>query len=101
MSVTYSAFNHKEWEDAGLRDFSDFSECARYVNQSEYGDGQLEGGWYYVDDESGAMIVYYGFFGNDNSPGASVATYADVFDCREEYREFVDSLEKSPEYADE
>ena len=77
MSDHYCAFDHEEWDSAGLKDYGDFAECVSYVNQREYGDGSLAGGWYYCDDET--RTIYSGSFGNDNSPGASMYTYADVY----------------------
>jgi hypothetical protein len=94
----YSAFDHKEWEAAGLKDFGDFAECVEYINQCEYGDGQLEGDWYYGDDDT--LTVYAGSFGNYNSPGASAYTFANVYDDADEYRARVASLAAEPEYLD-
>jgi hypothetical protein len=94
----YSAFDHKRWAEAGLKDFGDFAECVEYVNQSEYGDGQLEGEWYYCDDDT--LTVYSGSFGNYNSPGASSYTTADVYDDKTEYEEEKARWEGCPEYLD-
>jgi len=69
---------HQAWKNAGLMDYGDFADCVEYVNQSEYGDGQLEGEWYWIDYEN--FVIYHGSFGNYNSPGADAFTKADVYD---------------------
>lgn len=95
----YTAWDHKAWAEAGLKDYGDFSDCVEYVNQSEFGDGQLEGEWWYADDDT--RTVYYGSFGNDNSPGASSYTYADTFpDDEAGYKEAVGRWEAYPEYLE-
>lgn len=101
MPMNYNAFNHKAWAEAGLKDFGDFAECVEYVNQSEYGDGQLEGEWYYCDDET--RTIYTGTFGNYNSPGASSYTNADVYDEDEidDYNAEKAKLEAQDEYSEE
>jgi hypothetical protein len=99
MGTNYIAWNHKAWATAGLKDYGDYSDCIEYINQSEYGDGQLEGEWFWNDDE--ARTIYYGSFGNDNSPGADSYTAADVYDTEEEYREALAEWEAKPEYLDE
>ena len=99
MSVTsYKAFDNQEWTKAGLYDFNDISEMVTYINQTELGDGQLEGEWYYCDDES--ITIYHGTFGNDNAPGASLYTSADVYDDVEEYEAESLRLEMCDEYAE-
>lgn len=101
MSTSYNAFDHKAWEAAGLKDFGDFAECVEYVNQFELGDGQLEGDWFYCDDET--LTIYTGSFGNYNSPGASSYTNADVYEAdeKEEYEAEKAKLEAQPEYDPE
>ena len=94
----YTAFDHKEWSKAGLEDFEKFSEMVEYINQTELGDGTLEGEWYYCDDES--MTIYHGTHGNDNSPGASCYTYATVFDDVGEYEAESLRLEMCDEYVE-
>jgi hypothetical protein len=93
----FTACDYAEWKNAGFKDFEDFSECVEYVNQSEYGDDQLEGEWYYADDET--HVIYWGSFGNYNSPGASHFTYAEQFTV-EEYQKAVKRWESMPEYAE-
>lgn len=98
---SYCAFDYKAWEAAGLKDFGDFADCVEYCNQSEYGDGQLEGEWYYIDNET--KTIYYGSFGNDWAPGASSYTYADVYSDDEvvEFSNVALDWEEAPEYLDE
>ena len=94
----YNAFKQNEWVDAGLKDFCEFSDCIEYVNQSYYGDDHLEGEWYYCDDEK--LTIYFGSFGNYNSPGASSYTYASVYETVEDYQKMKAAWESYPEYID-
>lgn len=93
-----NAFDHKAWTAAGFKDFSEYGDGIEYVNQSEYGDGQLEGEWWYADDK--ALVIYSGSFGNDNSPGAESYTYAEQYDTREEFDAAVKEWESKPEYLE-
>lgn len=99
MSKHFNAFGHKEWDEAGLKDFGDFSDMIEYINQEDFGD-YTEGEWYYCDDEK--RTIYTGTFGNYNSPGASSYTNADVYeeDERDEYEKDKANLEAQPEYAE-
>ncbi len=97
-SANYNAWNHKEWEAAGLLSFEDFSDAIEYVNQRDIGD-QLEGGWWYSDDDK--MTIYTGTFGNYNSPGASSYTKADIYDDADEFKAEIAKLEAMPEYVDD
>jgi hypothetical protein len=109
MPVTINAFNHAAWERRGLKDYADFAECVTFCDQSEYGDGQLEGEWFFIDDEplpNGNRVIYFGSFGNDNAPGASAYTNAEVFDGSDpdEMAEFTiraQEWEGKPEYIEE
>lgn len=98
MSDHYCEFDHKAWQAAGLKDYGDFSECVEYVNQEEDGPDQDRGEWYYCDDDT--LTIYYGSFGNYNSPGASSYTYADVYeqDERADYERVKAEWESYPEY---
>lgn len=95
MSFTVKASDHSEWEKNSLEDFCDFSDKIEYVNQGEdafsgYGE------WHYIPDEplapmkdvgeykANERVVYYGTYGNDNSPGASHYTYGEIFDMDDE-----------------
>lgn len=95
MSFTVKASDHAEWEKNSLEDFGDFSDKIEYVNQGEdafsgYGE------WYYVPDEplapmkdvgeynANERVIYFGSYGNDNSPGASHYTNAEIFDMDDE-----------------
>ena len=98
MPAHYTASDHMSWNGAGLEDFEKFSEMVEYINQTELGDGQHEGEWYYSDDEN--LTIYHGTFGNDNSPGASDYTYATVFDDIAEYEAESLRLEMCDEYAE-
>lgn len=93
----FTAFNHSEWEANGLKDFCLFSDAIEYVNQKEYGDGQLEGEWYYADEDK--LTVYWGTFGNDNSPGASSYTHAEIYTDKAEFDCVVSMWKSQPEYT--
>lgn len=99
MSQSYNAFDHKSWDAAGLKDYGDFSDMVEYINQRDIGD-QLEGEWYYCDDET--RTIYSGSFGNYNSPGASSYTNAEVYDEDEidDYNAEKARLEQCEEYAE-
>lgn len=98
-STDYCAWNHREWEAASLKDYGDFAECVAYVNQEEDGFEQLRGEWF--ADDVDALTIYWGSFGNYNSPGASSYTYACVYDCLEDFQAALAEWEAMPEYADE
>lgn len=89
-----------EWERAGLKDFGEFADRVEFVNQREDGPFDcLRGEWYWGDDDS--MTIYSGTFGNDNSPGASMYTYADQYDLWGEYLAALGRWAQKPEYLDE
>jgi hypothetical protein len=108
MSFTIKAFNHEEWDSYGLADFAEFSDRITEVNVGEdsfsgYGE------WYYVPGEplpSGHRVIYFGSWGNDNSPGASLYTHATLFVMNDpdEMADFalrVRELESQPEFDDQ
>lgn len=85
--------------NAETRDFSDYADCVTYCNRSEYGDGQLEGEWYYCDDVN--CVIYSGSFGNYNAPGASGYTHCDLYETRQAYEDDKAAWEAEPEYEGE
>lgn len=108
MSFTINAFKHEEWQRLGLADFADFADRITECNVGEdsfsgYGE------WFYVPDEplpNGDWVIYHGTWGNDNSPGASMYTYAEIFDGSDpdEMAEFAlrqRDWESKPEYDDQ
>jgi hypothetical protein len=99
MMMDYAACEHGEWSEAGLKDFTDYSDCITYCYQSHYNVDQLQGKWWYADEE--ALTIYWGSFGNYNSPGASHHTYANVYDDREEFLKEVGWWECIPEFLEE
>lgn len=96
--TSYRAYDHKAWAKNGLRDFGDYAERVTYINQTEYGDGQLEGEWFYCDDKE--QTIYHGTFGGWHSPGADHYTSADVYALVEDYQQEVARLESMEEYLD-
>jgi hypothetical protein len=82
MSFTLNAFDHAEWEHHGLSDFGDFAEM---INECNVGEDSFSGfgEWFFIPDEmlpNGDRVIYFGSWGNDNSPGASMYTNAEIFD---------------------
>lgn len=105
MSFTITAFNHQEWIRYNLTDYGDFADMISEVNVGEnafsgYGD------WFFIPDEplpNNDHVIYFGSWGNDNSPGASSYTYAEIFDMDDEedaeaYRQRVKEWESQPDY---
>ena len=107
MPYTINAFNHDEWERQGLADFSDFADQISECNMGEDSFSGF-GEWYYVPDEplpNGDRAIYFGSWGNDNSPGASTYTNAEIFDALDhdqliEFSERVDHWESQTEYVE-
>ena len=104
MSKTICAFNHDDWQRYGLAEFGDFADRINEVNVGEdYGE------WYFVPDEplpTGERVIYYGSWGSDHSPGASMYTHATLFDVTDpdELADFtlrVQHLESQPEHDDQ
>lgn len=97
MSESYGAWRHREWAEAGLKDFSEFADCIEYVDQRDYGD-LVVGWWWHFDSSS--RVVYSGSFGNDNSPGASHYTYAEAYDDKCELDAALAHWKSKPEYLE-
>jgi hypothetical protein len=106
MSFILTAFNHIEWSRYGLADYSDFVDHIVECNMGEdafsgYGE------WYFIPDAplpNNDHVIYSGSWGNDNSPGASSYTHAEIFDMDDpddaaEYSKRVKQWESSPEWA--
>lgn len=92
------ASNYQDWAAAGFKDYGDFADMVTFCNQSEYGDGQLEGDWFYGDDDE--RVIYSGSFGNYNAPGSSSDTFAERYETEDEYRAALAEWEAYPEYLD-
>ena len=108
MPFTISAFNHAEWTRHGLADYGDFADQITEVNVSKdafSGNGE----WFFVPNEplpNGDHVIYFGSWGNDNSPGASAYTNAEIFDALDpdqlvEFSKRVEHWENQPEFAEE
>lgn len=107
MPFTLNAFNHDEWERHGL---ADYSEYADRITECNVGEDSFSGfgEWFFVPDESlpnGDRVIYFGSWGNDNSPGASTYTNAEIFDALDpdqlvEFSKRVDHWENQPEYIE-
>jgi len=105
MNFTINAFNHAEWQRHGLADFEDFADQITECNMGEDSFSGF-GEWYFIPEEplpNGERVIYYGSWGNDNSPGASSYTYAELFDVTDpdELAVFalrVEFMEGQPEY---
>jgi len=108
MPFTLSAFNHDEWERHGLVDFGDFADT---ISECNVGEDSFSGfgEWFFVPDEplpNGDRVIYFGTWGNDNSPGASMYTNAEVFDGNDaavlaEFNRRVKHWESQPEYVED
>ena len=96
-SEHYCMADHGSWRAANLRDDLP-GDGAEYVNQEPDGFDCYCGEWYDFDDAR--WIIYWGTFGNYNSPGASHYTYAEIYDTAEEYKEAVAAWEAKEEYND-
>jgi hypothetical protein len=82
MSFTINAFNHDEWNRHGLADYGDFADQITECNVGEDAFSGF-GEWFFVPDEplpNNDRVIYFGSWGNDNSPGASMYTNAEIFD---------------------
>lgn len=107
MPFTINAFNHEEWNRQGLADYSEFADRITECNVGEDSYSGF-GEWFYVPDEplpNGDRVVYFGSWGNDNSPGASTYTNAEIFDALDpeqlvEFSERVDHWESQPEHIE-
>jgi hypothetical protein len=107
MPFTLNAFDHDEWERHGLADYSEFADRITECNVGEDSFSGF-GEWFYVPDEplpNGDRVIYFGSWGNDNSPGASTYTNAEIFDVLDpdelvEFSKRVDHWESQPEYVE-
>lgn len=107
MPFTLSSFNHDEWERHGLAKFSDYADR---ITECNLGDGSYGafGKWFFVPNEplpSGDRVIYFGRWGNDDSPGASSYSHAEIFDVAnpvdaKAFENRVRHWESQPEYAD-
>lgn len=119
MAFTVKASDHHEWEENSLQDYSEFSDCVGECNQRDRGDYSI-GDWFYIPDEPlpamkdvdygdskpNERAIYFGSWGNDNSPGASHYTYAEIFDMDDpedaaEYEARKAEWEAYPEWIEE
>ena len=108
MAFTLNAFNHEEWSRYCLADFGDFADLVTECNMGEdsfsgYGE------WFYVPDgvlPNNDRVIYFGSWGNDNCPGASMYTHAEIFDMDNpqdaaQYAKRLKEWESQPEYLGE
>lgn len=120
MPFTVKASEHQEWEENRLADYSEFSDMVEYVNQRPDYCDSYRGDWYYIpdgvlppmegvdygDQKPNERVIYFGSFGNDNSPGADSYTNAEIFDMDDpedaaEFEERKAEWEAAPEYLDD
>jgi hypothetical protein len=107
MPYTINAFDDAEWKRHGLADFSEFADQITECNMGEDAFSGF-GEWFFLPDEplpNGDRVIYFGSWGNDNSPGASTYTNAEVFDALDpdqliEFSKRVDHWESQPEYVE-
>lgn len=107
MAFTINAFNHEEWQLHRLLDYGDFADMVTECNVGEdafsgYGE------WFYIPEEplnNHDRVIYFGTWGNDHSPGASMYTHAEIFNMdddadAEEFANRVQHWVSQPEYAE-
>jgi len=111
MSISFNAFNHKEWASYNLADYADFSEKISEIRQRDIGDC-TEGTWFYIPDEPHTVedqgtfrVIYHGTWGNYNSPGASSYTNAELYDIEDaddmaDFEKHKAELESAPEWLE-
>lgn len=85
MCFTITAFNHEEWSRLGLADFGDFADM---ITECSVGEDAFSGfgEWFFIPNDplpNNDRVIYFGSWGNDNSPGASCYTCAEVFDMND------------------
>src|SRR5579863_1331539 len=107
MPFTICAFNQAEWDHFGLADFSDFAEM---ISECNVGEDSFSGfgEWFFAPDEplpSGHRVIYFGSWDNDNSPGASTYTHAELFDMAdvddaEAFERRAENWENEPEHVE-
>lgn len=108
MSATICAFDHQGWERRGLACFADFADEISEVNAGEDAFSGF-GEWFFVADESlasGERVIYFGSWGNDHCPGASMYTHAEIFDMADpqeaaKFAQRVSEWEALPEWAED
>lgn len=108
MSFVINAFNHREWRCRGLAEYEDFADMVTECNVGEdafsgYGE------WFYIPDQrlpGNQAVVYFGSWGNDHGPGASMYTNAALFDMDDpddsaEFARTVARWQRQPEWIGE
>ena len=107
MPFTINAIDYDEWKRHGLADFSDYADQITECNMGEDAFSGF-GDWYYIPDEplpNNDRVIYFGSWGNDNSPGASSYTNAEIFDGLDpdqltEFSKRVEHWDEQPEFAE-
>ena len=107
VPYTINAFDDAEWKRHGLADFSEFADQITECNVGEDAFSGF-GNWFFVPDEplsNNDRVIYFGSWGNDNSPGASMYTNAEIFDGDDPdeiaaFAERVKYWESQPEYVE-
>ena len=109
MGLSFTACDHADWAAYNLADYEHFSEMTTDRNVDHDGFEITKGEWFYVADEPVTVpeqgtfrVIYHGTWGNDNAPGASHYTYAELFDTSDaddmrEFEERVKDWESQPE----
>jgi hypothetical protein len=107
MSFTITAFSHEEWTRHGLADFGEFADMITECNVGEDAFSGF-GEWFFVPNDplpNNDRVIYFGSWGNDNSPGASCYSYAEVFEMNDaedaaEFKRRVKEWEAKPEWIE-
>ena len=106
MPFSICAFNHAEWSRHSLADYGDFADQISECNMGEDAFSSY-GEWFFVPERplpNNDLVIYFGSWGNDNCPGASSYTHAEIFDGDDpdevvEFHERVRHWERQPEYV--
>ena len=107
MAFTICAFDHREWKRHGLADYGDFAD---QISECNVGEDAFSGygEWFCIPDDplpNNDRVIYFGTWGNDNSPGASSYTHAEIFNMDDsadaaEYEKRVQEWESQPEWEE-
>ncbi len=86
MSFVVVAANRPEWERYKLLEFREFADRISTCNLGDDGLGGL-GEWYFIPGTrlaAGEKVIYFGSWGRSWSLGASMFTFAEIFDFTDE-----------------
>jgi hypothetical protein len=86
MSFIIVAANRPEWERYKLLEFREFADKITTCNLGDDGFGGLDE-WFYVPGTrlaANEKVIYFGSWGRDRPLGATMFTFAEIFDMSDE-----------------